>query len=213
MTPDVNSIFQKATWRAGPCAGTSIANAFVDYPTPFSNSIAADPSPPYGLIWPVNAANLHWDIEGATTTLPSNKWRAAKWDFRTTRAETGKRKIVPMTSSTTFTFSRSSKPASPAGGAFLAFKYQAAVDFTFTVEWTASLTNSQNRIDFDIKLEDENGQDQILFETQVAKPTGSDSGTYVATLPATVNPRKFLIAMSAGDNGTFTVTFPDLPAA
>jgi len=199
--------------RAGPCAGTSIANAFVDYPTPFSDSIAADPSPPLGLIWPVNAAKYHWDVEGTDDPKPSNKWRASKWDFRTSLGETGKRKIVPMTSSTQFTFSRSSPPSSPAGGAFLSFKYQAAVDFTFTVEWTASLTNSPNRIDFDIKLEDENGQDQILFETQVEKPTGSDSGTYVATLPATVNPRKFLIAMSAGGTGTFTVKFPDLPAS
>ncbi len=199
--------------RAGPCAGTSIANAFVDYPTPFSDSIAADPSPPLGLIWPVNAAKYHWDVEGTDDPKPSNKWRASKWDFRTSLGETGKRKIVPMTSSTQFTFSRSSPPSSPAGGAFLSFKYQAAVDFTFTVEWTASLTNSPNRIDFDIKLEDENGQDQILFETQVEKPTGSDSGTFVATLPATVNPRKFLIAMSAGGTGTFTVKFPDLPAS
>jgi len=199
--------------RAGPCAGTSIANAFVDYPTPFSDSIAADPSPPLGLIWPVNAAKYHWDVEGTDDPKPSNKWRAAKWDFRTSLGETGKRKIVPMTSSTQFTFSRSSPPSSPAGGAFLSFKYQAAVDFTFTVEWTASLTNSPNRIDFDIKLEDENGEDQILFETQVEKPTGSDSGTFEATLPATVNPRKFLIAMSAGGTGTFTVKFPDLPAS
>jgi len=199
--------------RAGPCAGTSIANAFVDYPTPFSDSIAADPSPPLGLIWPVNAAKYHWDVEGTDDPKPSNKWRASKWDFRTSLGETGKRKIVPMTSSTQFTFSRSSPPSSPAGGAFLSFKYQAAVDFTFTVEWTASLTNSPNRIDFDIKLEDENGQDQILFETQVEKPTGSDSGTFVANLPATVNPRKFLIAMSAGGTGTFTVKFPDLPAS
>jgi len=199
--------------RAGPCAGTSIANAFVDYPTPFSDSIAADPSPPLGLIWPVNAAKYHWDVEGTDDPKPSNKWRASKWDFRTSLGETGKRKIVPMTSSTKFTFSRSSPPSSPAGGAFLSFKYQAAVDFTFTVEWTASLTNSPNRIDFDIKLEDENGQDQILFETQVEKPTGSDSGTFVANLPATVNPRKFLIAMSAGGTGTFTVKFPDLPAS
>ena len=198
--------------RAGPCAGTSISNAFVDYPTPFGDSMPADPSPPLGLIWPVNAAKYHWDV-GTSNPRPSNKWRAAKWDFRTTKSETGKRKIVPMTSSTTFTFSRSSKPASPAGGAFLAFKYQAAVDFTFSVDWTASLTDSPNRIDFDIKLEDENGDDQILFETQVDRPTGSDSGTYVATLPATVNPRKFLIAMSAGGTGTFTVKFPDLPAA